>query len=122
MEFAFSLGKELSPASLVLDAALVSVFGITLLLAFIVGRRWIRARYFARRERLMYFIRQHWEELLAGGRLPQDWRFQSMTCEVLESMLLDSLEMAKPEEMPRLVNCLRQSGLVDKRIDDARHE
>ncbi len=122
MEFAFNLENELSPAGLVLDAALVSVLGITLLLVFIVGRRWIRARYFARRERLMYFIHQHWEELLAGGRLPADWRFQALTCEVLESMLLDSLEVAQPEEMPRLVNCLRQSGLVDKRIDDARNQ
>ena len=120
MEFGFNFGNELGPADLVLDAALVSVLGITLLLAFIVGRRWIRARYFARRERLMYLIRQHWEELLAGGRLPVDWRFQPLTCEVLESMLLDSLETARPEQMPRLVNCLRQSGLVDKRIDDAR--
>jgi HEAT repeat protein len=43
-----------------------------------------------------------------------------LDCEVVESILLDTIEIATPEELPKLLACLRVSGLLDMRIFEAR--
>lgn len=111
---------RLAPAAIVLKAIIVSVAGISALMIFILLRRWLRSRYFARREQRTFEIRQRWDELVSGKVLPETWRFDSLACEVLETMLLDSIEVSHGEELPRLVNCLRRRGLIDRRIQEAR--
>lgn len=111
---------QLAPAAIVLEAIVVSLAGISALMIFIIARRWWRARYFARRERLMFVTRQRWNDLVSGRVAPGAWRFDSLACEVLETMLLDSIEVSKAEDLPRLVSCLRRSGLIDSRIEEVR--
>jgi len=43
-----------------------------------------------------------------------------LDCEVVESILLDTIEIATPGELPKLLACLRVSGLLDMRIFEAR--
>ena len=111
---------RLAPAAIVLKAIVVSLAGISALMIFILLRRWVRARYFARRERQTFEIRQRWNDLISGKVLPETWRFDPLACEVLETMLLDSIEVSNGEELPRLVSCLRHRGLIDRRIEEAR--
>ena len=111
---------RLAPAAIVLEAIVVSLAGISALMIFILLRRWVRARYFARRERQTFEIRQRWNDLISGKVLPETWRFDPLACEVLETMLLDSIEVSNGEELPRLVSCLRHRGLIDRRIEEAR--
>lgn len=119
MVSAFNVLTHTAPAEILLKAIVVCLAGIALLLSFIVLRRWLRARYFARRDRQMVYTRQHWEELISGTA-PPAWRFQPLASEVVETMLLDSIEVSQGEELARLVECLRRSGLLDKRIQEAR--
>lgn len=111
---------RLAPAAIVLKAIIVSVAGISALMIFILLRRWLRSRYFARREQRTFEIRQRWDELVSGRVLPETLRFDSLAWEVLETMLLDNIEVSHGEELPRLVNCLRRRGLIDRRIQEAR--
>jgi HEAT repeat protein len=48
------------------------------------------------------------------------WRLDRFDCDIVESMLLDSIESASPKQLPLLLDCLRNSGLLDRRIGEAR--
>jgi HEAT repeat protein len=112
--------EKLGAARLVLEAILVSLMGIFLLVGFIVLRRWYRARYFHKRNRRTVALRSQWNDILSGKIPAEDWRFNALDCDIVESILLDSIEMSPAEELPPLLDCLRVSGLLDMRIYEAR--
>jgi HEAT repeat protein len=112
--------EKLGPAGLVLQAILVSVVGIILLVGFIVLRRWYRARYFRRRNERTAALRSQWDEILSGRISADTWRFDALDCDIVESILLDSIEMSPADKLPPLLDCLRVSGLLDMRIYEAR--
>jgi len=116
----FSGIEKLGPASLVLEAILVSLLGILLLVGFIVLRRWYRARYFRRRNERTVALRSQWGDILSGQISAEDWRFNPLDCDIVESILLDSIEMSSADTLPPLLKCLRVSGLLDMRIYEAR--
>ena len=109
------------PAQLVFKGIIASVGAIALLIGFIVFRRWYRGRYFQRLNRSTLRIRQQWEEIVSGAIAPQNWRSDRFTSAIVESILLDRIEVAAPQELPPLLHCLRASGLLDERIYQARH-
>jgi len=113
------IGK-LGSAGLVLEAILVSVLGILLLVGFIVLRRWYRARYFHKRNQRTVALRSQWDDILSGKIAAENWRFNALDCEIVESILLDSIEMSSADKLPALLDCLRVSGLLDMRIYEAR--
>jgi|SRR5580658_984992 HEAT repeat protein len=112
--------EKLGAAGLVLQAILVSLLGIFLLVGFIVLRRWYRARYFRRRNERTVALRSQWDEILSGKISAEEWRFNSLDCDIVESILLDSIEMSPADKLPPLLDCLRVSGLLDMRIYEAR--
>ena len=118
MGFVSSWTRE--PAGLVLEAILGSLAGIALLIGFIVLRRWYRGRYFQKRNERAFILRGMWDDILTGRVPAAKWRFKPLDCEVVESILLDTIEIAAPEELPKLLACLRVSGLLDMRIFEAR--
>jgi HEAT repeat protein len=120
MEFVFNGIEKLGPAGLVLQAILVSLLGIFLLVGFIVLRRWYRARYFRRRNDRTVALRSQWDDILSGKISAEAWRFDPLDCDIVESILLDSIEMSSAESLPPLLECLRVSGLLDMRIYEAR--
>jgi len=112
--------EKLGPAGLLLEAILASLLGILLLVGFIVLRRWYRTRYFRRRNQRTVALRSRWDDILSG-RIPADnWRFNPLDCDIVESILLDSIEMSPPDKLAPLLDCLRASGLLDTRICEAR--
>jgi HEAT repeat protein len=112
--------EKLGPAGLVLEAILASLLGILLLVGFIVLRRWYRARYFQKRNQRTVALRAQWDDILSGEIPAADWRFNPLDCDIVESILLDSIEMSSADKLPPLLECLRVSGLLDMRIYEAR--
>jgi HEAT repeat protein len=112
--------EKLGPAGVVLEAILASLLGILLLVGFIVVRRWYRGRYFHKRNRRTVALRSQWDDILSGKIPAEDWRFNSLDCDIVESILLDSIEMSSADKLPPLLDCLRVSGLLDMRIYEAR--
>lgn len=112
--------ERLGPTGIVAQAIAVTAVGIGLLLAFILGRRAWKSRVFRRRDRRTLAIRQQWEGIVTGKIPYEQWRFNPVDREIVEAILLDKLEIAKPEEAEQLLYCLRDSGLLDVRIYEAR--
>ncbi|MGA2020280.1 MAG: HEAT repeat domain-containing protein, partial [Candidatus Sulfotelmatobacter sp.] len=61
-----------------------------------------------------------WGDILSGKIPAEDWRFNPLDCDIVESILLDSIEMSSADKLPPLLDCLRVSGLLDMRIYEAR--
>jgi HEAT repeat protein len=91
------------------------------LLGFIFVRRAFRRRYFHRLDERTLAIRKRWDAIVSGNVPPEAWRFDPLDRDIVESILLDRLDVAPPRETERLVHCLRSSGLLDMRIHEARH-
>src|SRR5207245_7057379 len=107
-------------ARLIAEAILLSLLGIFLLIIFITVRRWHRGRYFWRLNERTFALRSQWDGILSGSVPPRAWRLNRLDCEIVESILLDNIEMASPQQLPPLLACLRASGLLDLRIHQAR--
>jgi HEAT repeat protein len=120
MDFVSKFVHWLGPAGFVIRALVISLVGIILLLAFILIRRFFRERYFRRRDERTLELRRRWDEILVGTVPAEQWRFDPLSREIVESILLDSLEVASGDEMEVLRHCLRVSGLLDMRIYEAR--
>ena len=120
MDFVSRLFPELGFARLIVEAILLSLLGIFLLIAFIAIRRWYRGRYFQRLNERTFALRSQWDGILSGTVPARSWRLKRLDCEIVESILLDNIEMASPQQLPPLLACLRASGLLDLRIHQAR--
>jgi HEAT repeat protein len=115
-----SLVERLGPAQYVFAALVGTAALIGLLLAFILARRALRGRYLARRDRRTLAIRRQWPQIVSGEVAAEHWRFDAMDREIVESILTDRLDAAPPEEAEELTAVLRNSGLLDTRIHEAR--
>jgi len=112
---------RVGPASLLLKAIVVAIILDALLLVFILLRRTYRKWYFKKRDARVYEFRQGWNALISG-EIPFDtWRGKAFDRRIVEEIALDALEAAGPEESARLLKFLRNSGLIEKRIFEARH-
>jgi HEAT repeat protein len=111
---------RLGAAGFVLKAIVVAVVADGLLLAFILLRRAYRKHFFRRRDTRVFELRQQWDDLISG-KIPYDtWRGNSFDRRIIESIALDAFEAAGTEESARLLRFLRSSGLIEKRIFEAR--
>jgi HEAT repeat protein len=120
MESIFERLWRLGPAALVLKAIVAAVLADGLLLAFIWLRRAYRKRYFAKRDARVFELRLRWDALISGEIPYETWRKKPFDLRIVESMSLDSLEAAGAEQAARLLKFLRNSGLIEKRIFEAR--
>ena len=121
MDSAFNTFRKLGPAAFVVKAIIFVVVADVLLLAFILLRRTYRKWYFANRDARMLAIRQEWDALISGEIPYATWRTKTSERQLIEALVLDAFEVANPEESARLLKFMRASGLVEKRIMEARH-
>ncbi len=121
MDSVFEKLWRLGPAAFVLKAIVVAVAADALLLAFILLRRRRRKRYFAKRDARVFELRQKWDALISGQIPYESWRRKPFDRRIVETIALDAFEAAGPEESARLLKFLRASGLIEKRIFEARH-
>ncbi|HEY7616965.1 MAG TPA: HEAT repeat domain-containing protein, partial [Terriglobales bacterium] len=61
-----------------------------------------------------------WDDIVTGRVAAREWRLKPLDCEIVEAILLDNIEMAAADQLPSLLACLRNSGLLDMRIHEAR--
>jgi HEAT repeat protein len=120
MESIFERLWRLGPAALVLKAIVAALVANGLLLGFILLRRTYRKRYFAKRDARVFELRKDWDRLISGEIPYETWRQKSFDRRIVESIALDALEAAGAEESARLLKFLRESGLIEKRIFEAR--
>jgi HEAT repeat protein len=120
MESIFEKLWRFSPAAFVLKAIAVAVVADGLLLAFILLRRAYRKRYFSKRDARVFELRQKWDALISGEIPCEGWRKIAFDRRIVETIALDMFEAAGPEESARLLKFLRASGLIEKRIFEAR--
>ena len=102
------------------DIAALYAGAVAALLVFIWARRVLRGRYFARRDARAFAIRRQWPQILDGTISPERWRNRPLDREVVETIVLDSIDAAATDELPPLLNFLRTSGLLDVRLHEAR--
>ena len=120
MGFDSSWLRDLGLAWLVARAILFSLLGIVLLVVFIVFRRWYRGRYFNRLNERTVALRAQWPEILSGKIPGSAWRLNVLDCQIVEDILLDNIEVCDKSQLPAFLACLRNSGLLDLRIHEAR--
>jgi HEAT repeat protein len=120
MGSAFDTFRKLGPAAFVVKAIIFVIVADVLLLGFILLRRTYRKRYFAKRDARMFEIRQGWDALISGEIPYSTWRTKASDRELIETMALDAFEVAHPEESARLLKFMRVTGLIEKRIAEAR--
>jgi HEAT repeat protein len=120
MASAFNKLHLLQPATLVAKAIFVALAADALLLAFILLRRAYRKRYFAKHDAGVFYYRQRWDALISEEIPYQTWRNRAFDRGIIETIALDALEAAGPQEAAKLLKFLRSSGLIEKRIFEAR--
>ncbi len=120
MESIFERLWRLGAAAFVLKAIVVAAVADGLLLAFILLRRTYRKRHFAKRDARVFELRQKWDALISGKIPYEAWRKKAFDRRIVEAMALDEFEAAGPGESARLLKFLRESGLIEKRIFEAR--
>ena len=65
-------------------------------------------------------IRARWNDIMSGELPCSVWRLKRLDCTIVEAILLDKIEPANPEETTKLLKLLRESGLLEMRILEAR--
>jgi HEAT repeat protein len=120
MESIFEKLWRLGPAAFVLKAIVAAAVADGIFLAFILLRRTYRKWYFAKRDARVFELRQEWHKLISGAIPYETWRKKTLDRRIIESIALDALEAAGAEESARLLKFLRESGLLEKRIFEAR--
>jgi HEAT repeat protein len=121
MESAFEKIWSLGPAAFVLKAIVAAAIADGLLLVFILLRRTYRKRYFRKRDARVFELRQQWQDLISGKIPYSTWRGDAFDRRIVETIALDGLEAGGAEECARTLGFLRASGLIEKRIFEARH-
>src|ERR1700690_808637 len=91
--------------------------GIALLLLFLLSRRaWqhFRTRRF---DALSIKIHGQWREIVRGEIPAQEWRNNSLQCEILQSIVIQEIGAATDKDRAGLQEFLRASGLLDRCIE-----
>jgi HEAT repeat protein len=119
MASVFNFLDRLGPAGVVIQAIAITILAIAALLAFILARRAWRSRLYRRRDARVVEIRAQWGAIVDGRARPEEWRRDPISVEIVETILLDSLDEAEGADAERLSRALRRSGLLDARIHEA---
>jgi HEAT repeat protein len=120
MAFGSDILRKLEPSAFVFKAIIGAIVADFVLLAFIMIRRGYRKRYFRLRDARAFEWREKWDPLISGHIAYETWRTKSLDCRIIEDMVLDALEAAPADQSARLLGFLRSSGLIEKRIFEAR--
>lgn len=120
MASGFEILHRLEPSAFVFKAIIGAIAADVLLLAFILLRRTYRMHYFRKRDARVFELRQQWDALISGQIPFETWRTKSFDRRIIEDMALDAFEAAAADQSARLLKFLRTSGLIEKRIFEAR--
>ena len=120
MASVFDVFAKFGSAPLVVKAIIGAVAGDMLLIGFILLRRAYRKRYFAKRDARVFEYRQKWDAILSAKIPYEFWRKRAFDRRIVEEIALNEFDAANSKESARLLRFLRDSGLIEKRIFEAR--
>ena len=120
MPSGFEILHRLEPSAFVFKAIIGALAGDVLLVAFILLRRSYRKHYFRKRDARVFEFSQQWDALISGEIPYETWRTRTFDRRIIEDMALNAFEAAVADESARLLRFLRTSGLIEKRIFEAR--
>jgi len=112
-----SFSQQMNTAFLLTVILVAVATGIVLLLLFSLARRaWqhFRVRRF---DALSIKIHGQWREIVRGEIPAQEWRNDSMRCEIVQSIVIQEISAATDKDRAGLQDFLRKSGLVDRCIE-----
>lgn len=121
MESIFDRLMRFGPSVLVVKAIIAAIVADFALVAAILIRRAYRRRFFRRRDERVFWMRQNWDDLISGKIPFEAWRKRPFDRRIVEEIVLDAFEAAGPQDSAKLLRFLRQSGLIEKRIFEARN-
>jgi HEAT repeat protein len=120
MASGFEILHKLEPSAFVFRAIIGAIAADLVLLASILLRRGVRAHYFRKRDARVFELRRQWDALISGEIPYETWRTKSFDRQIIEDIALDAFEAAAADQSARLLHFLRASGLIEKRIFEAR--
>lgn len=91
--------------------------GIVLLLLFLLARRaWqhFRVRRF---DALSIKVHSRWREIVRGEIPAQEWRNDSLQCDIMQSIVIQEIGAATDKDRAGLQDFLRKSGLIDRCVE-----
>ncbi len=86
------------------------------MMAFLMGRRAIRHIRTRRFDALSFKIHKQWREIVRGDVPGEQWRDDSMQCEIVQSIVIQEISAATDKDRAGLQEFLRHTGLVDRCI------
>jgi HEAT repeat protein len=89
-------------------------------MAFLMGRRAIRHFQIRRFDALSFKIHKHWREIVRGDVPPEEWRRDSIQCEIVQSIVIQEISAATDKDRAGLQEFLRANGLVDRCVQNVR--
>jgi HEAT repeat protein len=122
MNLFLSVIRNAALPAFVVKTVFALLSGALLLLVYIGLRHWNRTRYVRRRLGRTFTLRARWPEIISGEMPLEAWRLEALDAEIVESILLDDIENASADQLPTLLDSLRNSGLIDLWICQARTE
>jgi HEAT repeat protein len=112
-----SISRQMNTAFLLTVILVAVAAGIVLLLLFLLaGHAWrhFRVRRF---DALSIKIHGQWREIVKGEIPAQEWRKDSLQCEIVPSIVIQEISAAPDKDRAGLQEFLRKSGLLDRCID-----
>jgi HEAT repeat protein len=112
-----SISRQMNTAFLLTVILVAVAAGIVLLLLFLLaGHAWrhFRVRRF---DALSIKIHGQWREIVKGEIPAQEWRKDSLQCEIVQSIVIQEISAAPDKDRAGLQEFLRKSGLLDRCID-----
>jgi HEAT repeat protein len=118
MDSILSNFSQMLNTALLLAILLAAVsIGIALLLLFqMVRRAWQHFRIW-RFDALSIKIHGQWREIVRGEIPAEEWRNNSLQCEIMQSIVIQEISAATDKDRAGLQDFLRASGLLDRCIE-----
>jgi hypothetical protein len=110
--------SQMLNAALILAVILAAVsIGIALLCIFLIARRaWQHFR-IRRFDALSFKIHGHWREIVRGEIAAEEWRNNTLQCQIVQSIVIQEIGAATDKDRAGLQEFLRASGLLDRCIE-----
>jgi hypothetical protein len=101
---------------LALILAVVAAAAVLLVIFLLARRAWqhFRTRRF---DALSLNIHARWREMVRGEIPSEDWRSDSLQCDILQSIVIQEIGAATDKDRAGLQDFLRKSGLLDRCVE-----
>jgi HEAT repeat protein len=112
-----NFSRQLNNAFLVALVLASLAAAVALLLIFLAARRaWQHFR-IQKIDALSLKIHQHWRDMVRGEIRAEEWRGNSLQCDILQSIVIQEISAETDKDRAGLQDFLRRSGLVDRCIE-----